>query len=310
MKALISGILGQDGSYLSELLLSKGYEVHGIYRRVASRSRFDFHGQVVLHEGSLESYASLFSVVEKVRPDECYHLASQSFVGYSFEDPFSTLDVNVNGTSFMLESIRLLVPKCRFYFAGSSEMFGNAYESPQTEETPFKPRSPYGISKVTGCHLTRLYREAYGLHASVGILFNHESPRRGPEFVTSKVTDAAARVKRGEKVRLWLGNLDARRDWGYAPDYVEAMWLMLQQPEPDDYVVATGETHSVRDLLDVAFDGLPWQNCVTLDRSLLRPADIHELKGDASKARRMLGWKPTVTFEEMIRLMVRGGSNA
>src|SRR5437016_1374711 len=267
--ALITGITGQDGSYLAELLLEKGYSVHGIVRRVALEdpehrlSRLHpFRPQVTLHAASLESYASIHQVVAKVQPDECYHLAAQSFVSYSFDDEFSTLNTNINGTHYLLAAVKNLAPGCRFYFAGSSEMFGKAEEAPQTERTRFHPRSTYGISKVAGFDLTRNYREAYGLHASSGILFNHESPRRGYEFVTRKITAGIAAILAGKAHELRLGNLEARRDWGYAPDYVEAMWQMLQQETPDDYVVATGETHSVREFTDMAFAlaGLRYQD--------------------------------------------------
>ncbi len=312
-RALITGITGQDGSYLAEFLLGKGYEVHGIVRRVAIedpeqrlwriRHLLD---RLHLHAGSLESYASIFKVIEQVQPEECYHLSAQSFVSYSFEDEFSTINTNINGTHFVLAALKDAAPGCKFYFAGSSEMFGNALESPQRESTPFNPRSPYGISKVAGFHLTRNYREAYGLFALSGILFNHESPRRGLEFVTRKVTRTAARVKLGLARELRLGNLEARRDWGYAGDYVKAMWLMLQQEEPSDYVVATGETHSVRELVEVAFShlGLDWREYVKVDQQLYRPAEIFELRGDARRSRAELGWEPTVGFQGLVRMMV------
>jgi GDPmannose 4,6-dehydratase len=260
-----------------------------------------------LHAASMESYASLFQVVRQVQPDECYHLAAQSFVDYSFEDEFSTINTNINGTHFMLSAIRQSAPACRFYFAGSSEMFGNTTESPQTERTPFRPRSPYGISKVAGFHLTTNYRDAYGLFASNGILFNHESERRGYEFVTKKIVSGVAKVKLGLAEELTLGNLDAKRDWGFAPDYVLAMWQILQQPEPDDYVVATGVSHSVRELAEKAFDvvGLDWNEFVRVDDRLFRPAEIFELRGDASKAKSHLGWKPSITFDEMIEMMIK-----
>jgi len=312
-KALITGITGQDGSYLAEFLLDKHYEVHGIVRRVALedpehrlwRLRHILN-DLILHPASLESYASIFKVIQKIRPDECYHLAAQSFVNYSFEDEFSTINTNINGTHYVLSAIKEMAPTCRFYFAGSSEMFGNAIEAPQNESTHFYPRSPYGISKVAGFDLTRNYRESYGLFALSGILFNHESPRRGFEFVTRKVTNAAAKIKLGMSTELKLGNLEAKRDWGFAPDYVKAMWLMLQQDEPDDYVIATGETHSVKKLAEIAFGhlGLNWREYVVADQTLHRPAEIFELRGDASKARKKFKWKPTVTFEELIRLMV------
>jgi GDPmannose 4,6-dehydratase len=312
-KALITGITGQDGSYLAELLLEKGYDVHGLVRRVALEDpehRLNrlapVRGRITLHAASLESYASIHRVVEKVRPDECYHLAAQSFVSYSFDDEFSTLNTNINGTHYLLASVAHLAPQCRFYFAGSSEMFGKVEEVPQTESTRFHPRSSYGISKVCGFELTRNYREAYGLHASSGILFNHESPRRGYEFVTRKVTSGVARILAGQASEIRLGNLDARRDWGHAREYVAAMWMMLQQPEPDDYVIATEEAHSVRDLVELAFScaGLDWSRYVVIDEDLYRPAEVNILLGDASKARVRLGWKPTVTFEALVREMV------
>src|SRR5580700_5885377 len=273
-RALITGITGQDGSYLAEFLLSKGYEVHGVVRRVALEDpdhrllRLSaVRGQVSLHAASLESFASVYQVVAKVAPEECYHLAAQSFVSYSFDDEFSTLNTNINGTHFLLSAVRDLAPKCRFYFAGSSEMFGKAEELPQTENTRFHPRSSYGISKVCGFELTRNYREAYGLHASSGILFNHESPRRGFEFVTRKITSGVARILAGAAREVKLGNLEARRDWGHAADYVEAMWLMLQQDQPKDFVIATAETHSVREFAELAFGlaGLDYREYVKAD---------------------------------------------
>jgi GDPmannose 4,6-dehydratase len=311
--ALITGITGQDGSYLSEWLLEKGYEVHGIVRRVAledpehrlSRLK-DIRGRLKLHAASLESYASIHRVVHEVQPDECYHLAAQSFVSYSFDDEFSTLNTNINGTHFLLSAVRTLTPECRFYFAGSSEMFGLADTVPQDENTPFHPRSSYGISKVAGFHLTRNYREAYGMYAGSGILFNHESPRRGFEFVTRKITSGAANILAGRRTELRLGNLEARRDWGHAREYVEAMWLMLQQPQPDDYVVATGECHSVREFVDLAFSylGLDYTKYVTADPELYRPAEVNLLKGDASKAQQVLGWTHHVKFDDLVREMV------
>ena len=312
-KALITGIDGQDGSYLTEFLLSKGYEVHGMVRRVALE--FPEHhlwrikhilNKITLHSGSLESYPSIFKVVEKVKPHECYHLAAQSFVSYSFEDEFSTINTNVNGTHFVLSAIKERAPKCKVYFAASSEMFGLAKETPQNESTPFHPRSPYGISKVAGFDLTRNYREAYGLFACNGILFNHESPRRGFEFVSMKIATTAVQVKLGLANVLKLGNLEAKRDWGFSGDYVKAMWLMLQQDKPDDYVIATNETHSVKEFADLAFRyaGLDWKDYVRIDKTFYRPAEINVLKGDYSKARKKLGWKPTVRFKELVRMMV------
>lgn len=311
--ALITGITGQDGSYLAEFLLSMGYKVHGIVRRVAIedpehrlwRIRHILD-KVVLHAASLESFASIFNVVDQVKPDECYHLSAQSFVSYSFEDEFSTINTNINGTHFVLSAIKQRAPKCKIYFAASSEMFGNARETPQNEGTPFNPRSPYGISKVAGFHLTQNYREAYGLYASSGILFNHESPRRGFEFVTRKVTNTTAKIKLGLAKELRLGNLEAKRDWGYAGDYVKAMWLMLQQDRPEDYVIATGETHSITDLVEIAFNfvGLEWKDYVVIDETFNRPAEINELKGDFSKAKKKLGWEPKVLFKELVQMMI------
>lgn len=312
-KVLITGITGQDGAYLARLLLEKRYEVHGIVRRVAIedpehrlwriRPILD---KLILHPGSLESYASLFNVVEKVKPGECYHLAAQSFVSYSFEDEFSTINTNINGTHYILSSIKYKAPKCKFYFASSSEMFGQVREVPQTENTPFHPRSPYGISKVAGFDLTRNYREAYGLFACNGILFNHESPMRGYEFVTRKISSGVARIKAGLNKELRLGNLDAKRDWGFAADYCEAMYLMLQQEKPDDYVIATGQTHTVKEFAELAFNhvGLNWKDYVKIDESLFRPAEVHELRGDFSKARKKLGWQPKVNFEKLVKMMV------
>ncbi|MBA2124543.1 GDP-mannose 4,6-dehydratase [bacterium Unc6] len=312
-KALITGITGQDGSYLAEFLLSKGYEVHGIVRRVAledSEHRLwrirHLLDKIVLHPGSMESYASIFKIVEETKPDECYHLAAQSFVSYSFEDEFSTISTNINGTHFVLSAVKEKAPKCRFYFAASSEQFGHVKETPQNENTPFHPRSPYGISKVAGFDLTRNYREAYGIFACNGILFNHESPRRGFEFVTRKIANAAARIKMGLAKELRLGNLKAKRDWGFAGDYVKAMWLMLQQNDPDDYVIATGETYSVKEFVKLAFNcvGLKWQNHVIIDKTFYRPSEVYLLRGDFSKARKKFGWKPKVKFEELVKMMV------
>lgn len=312
-RALITGISGQDGSYLSEHLLSLGYEVHGIVRRVALEDptrRFTRLENVLdlikLHPASMESYPSIFSIFSKYEFDECYHLAAQSFVAESFADGFSTMNTNINGTHYMLAALRELQPGCRFYFAGSSEMFGQVRESPQNESTPFHPRSPYGISKIAGFDLTRNYREAYGMFCVSGILFNHESPRRGFEFVTRKITSTVARIKAGITHELRLGNLDAKRDWGHAADYVQAMHLMLQQTEPDDYVVATGETHTVREFCVQAFGsvGLDYQEFVKTDERFYRPAEVDLLKGDSSKARSLLGWKPRYTFEELVEEMV------
>ena len=312
-KALISGITGQDGSYLAEFLLAKGYEVHGIVRRVAIEDPvhrlfriLSVKDRLHLHAASLESLPSLYRVLHTVRPDECYHLAAQSFVAYSFEDEFSTLNANINGTHHMLAAIRDVVPQCRFYFAASSEMFGNAEQSPQTEATPFYPRSAYGISKVAGYHLTRNYRQAYSIFASNGILYNHESPRRGYEFVTRKITSHAARIRLGLAKELRLGNLDAKRDWGHSADYVGAMWLMLQQDKPDDYIVATGEQHSVREFAETAFShvGLDYRRYVTIDPQFQRPADVETLLGDASKAKAKLGWASSHSFQALVHEMV------
>jgi GDPmannose 4,6-dehydratase len=314
-KALITGITGQDGSYLAELLLQEGYEVHGIVRRVAledPRSRMwrlrNFLDKIHIHSASMESYASLFNIISDVRPDECYHLAAQSYVSYSFEDEFSTINTNLNGTHYVLSAIKRQVPGCKFYFAGSSEMFGHVRETPQTEETPFHPRSPYGISKMAGFELTRNYREAYGLFALSGILFNHESPRRGPEFVTRKITSAAAKIKLGLEKKVKLGNIEAKRDWGHARDYVHAMYRMLQQEAPEDYVVATGRCYTVRDFLEIAFRSvkLDYRDYLEIDEKLYRPSEVYVLQGDASKACRKLGWQPETSFEQMIGEMIRG----
>ncbi|MFA5839296.1 MAG: GDP-mannose 4,6-dehydratase [Candidatus Margulisiibacteriota bacterium] len=312
-KALITGITGQDGSYLAELLLEKGYEVHGIVRRVAFEDVNHRMGRIkhllnklVLHPASLESYASIFNIFQKVKPDECYHLAAQSFVSYSFEDEFSTINTNINGTHYVLSSIKEACPSCRFYFAGSSEMFGMAFQTPQNEKTPFHPRSPYGISKVAGYHLTVNYREAYNIHASNGILFNHESPRRGYEFVTRKISSTVAKIKLGLESKLELGNLEAKRDWGFSGDYVDAMWRMLQQPKPGDYVAATGETHSVKEFAELAFElvGLDWKKYVVVNETLRRPSEVHLLQGDYSLAKKTFGWEPKVKFRELVKMMV------
>lgn len=317
-RALITGITGQDGSYLAELLLHKGYEVHGTVRRVALEDPTHrltrikhLLDTITLHGASLESYASIFSVVEGVRPDECYHLAAQSFVSYSFEDAFSTINTNINGTLFLLSAIKEKAPNSRFYFAATSEMFGRAKKTPQNEDTPFYPRSPYGISKVAGFDLVRNYREAYGLFACSGILFNHESPRRGFEFVTRKITSTVARIKLGQENELRLGNLEAIRDWGFAGDYVKAMWLMLQQDEPDDFVIATNESHTVKEFVELAFShvGLDWKGYVIIDKRFYRPAEVHILKGDYSKGKRKLGWEPTVRFDDLVKIMVETDMN-
>jgi GDPmannose 4,6-dehydratase len=316
---LITGITGQDGSYLTELLLSKGYEVHGVVRRVALEdpehrlSRIlDVLPCIHLHSGSLESYASLHRIVRDVQPAECYHLAAQSFVSYSFEDEFSTLNTNIGGTHHLLSALADQAPGCRFYFAGSSEMFGNPEHVPQSETTRFQPRSSYGISKVAGFHLTRNYREAYGMHASSGILFNHESPRRGHEFVTRKITAGIAAIVSGRARQLALGNLDAQRDWGHAREYVQAMWLMLQQPAPDDYVIATNECHSVREFVELAFAhvGLDYRDHVTIDPQLYRPAEITILRGDPAKAVERLGWTHRLGFRQLVEEMVEADCRA
>ncbi len=312
-RALITGITGQDGSYLAELLLSKGYEVHGVVRRIALEdpehrlSRIlPIRERIQLHAASLESYASILKVVERVQPEECYHLAAQSFVAYSFEDEFSTLNTNINGTHYVLAAIQERAPKCRFYFAGSSEMFGKADEIPQRETTRFHPRSAYGISKVAGFDLTRNYREAYSLYAVNGILFNHESPRRGFEFVTRKITSGVARIVAGKAKTLALGNLEARRDWGHAREYVEAIWKMVQQPEPQDLVIATGQNHSVRDFCEMAFRrvGLDYRDFVVADPLLHRPSEVTHLVGDSSKARARLEWTPKLALEDLVYEMV------
>lgn len=312
-RALITGITGQDGSYLSEHLLKLGYEVHGLVRRVGLENPehrlariTHLLDQIILHQASLESYPSVFHVFAKQEFDECYHLAAQSFVAESFADGFSTMNTNINGTHYVLAALRELQPQCRFYFAGSSEMFGKVRETPQRETTAFHPRSPYGISKVAGFDLTRNYREAYGMFCVSGILFNHESPRRGHEFVTRKITSNVARIKFGLASELRLGNLEAKRDWGHAADYVRAMHLMLQQPEPDDYVVATGATHRVRDFCEQAFAaaGLDYREYVKVDEQFYRPAEVELLVGDATKARNVLGWRPQYSFDELVREMV------
>ena len=312
-KALITGITGQDGSYLAKLLLEKGYEVHGIVRRVALehpearmwriRHLLD---QIHLHSASIDSYASIFNIISELKPDECYHLAAQSFVSYSFEDEFSTINTNLNGTHYVLSAIKRQAPECKFYFAASSEMFGNVDETPQNEETRFRPRSPYGISKLAGFELTRNYREAYGLFALSGILFNHESPRRGAEFVTRKITSSVAKIKLGIDNEIRLGNLDARRDWGHAHDYVRAMWLMLQQDDPEDFVIATGKSRSVREFLGTAFGyvGLDYNEYLSIDDQLYRPSEVNILEGDASRANQKLQWFPEISFEELVQEMV------
>lgn len=328
--ALITGITGQDGSYLAELLLRKGYQVHGVVRRVALEDP-DHHmwrirhiiRDITLHSGSLESYPSIFKIINSVKPSECYHLAAQSFVSYSFEDEFSTLNTNINGTHHILAAVKEASPSTRFYFAGSSEMFGKVREVPQKETTPFHPRSPYGISKVAGFDLTRNYREGYGIFASNGILFNHESPRRGFEFVTRKITRGICNLLQDKDFVIELGNLDAKRDWGYAEDYVEAMWLMLQHSIPDDFVISTGETHSVKDFINLAFSHanfkvewrgigesetaielLTGRTLVKVNPRYYRPSEVGLLIGDPTKAQCELGWKNKTSFNELVSLMI------
>ena len=308
-RGLITGITGQDGSYLAELLLEKGYEVHGLVRRSSSFNtwRIDHvREQLALHYGDLVDQNSLFRALEAVEPDEVYNLASQSHVKVSFEMPEYTTDVTAIGVLRLLDAVRDLSLPTRVYQAGSSEMFGLVQETPQTERTPFHPRSPYAVSKVYGHWMAVNYRESYSLYVSNGILFNHESPRRGENFVTRKITMGVAAIKQGRARELRLGNLEARRDWGYARDYVDAMWRILQRERPDDYVIATGETHSVREFCEEAFAyvGLDWRDFVKVDSKYFRPAEVDVLLGDASKARRELGWQPRVTFKELVRLMV------
>jgi GDPmannose 4,6-dehydratase len=309
-RALITGITGQDGSYLAELLLEKGYTVFGMVRR-ASKDNFEriehLLPRLELKQADLLDQLSLIRMLEESRPYEVYNLAAQSFVPTSWNQPVLTAEFTALGVTRLLDAIRLVDPAIRFYQASSSEMFGKVRETPQTEWTPFHPRSPYGVAKVYGHSITVNYRESYGLFACSGILFNHESPRRGLEFVTRKVTDAAARIKHGLQRELRLGNLDARRDWGFAGDYVQAMWLMLQQDEPDDYVVATGQSHSVQELVQYAFDeiGIDWRKHVVVDPKFRRPAEVDVLLGDASKARGKLGWEPKVSFPELVQMMVQ-----
>ncbi|HKP38223.1 MAG TPA: GDP-mannose 4,6-dehydratase [Pyrinomonadaceae bacterium] len=313
-RVLITGITGQDGSYLAEHLLALGYEVHGLVRRVAledPQRRFSriahLLDNLTLHPASLESYPSIFSVMSRHEFDECYHLAAQSFVAESFADGFSTMNTNINGTHYMLAALRELQPKCRFYFAGSSEMFGKVREVPQTESTPFHPRSPYGISKVAGFDLTRNYREAYDMFCVSGILFNHESPRRGFEFVTRKITAGVARIKDGREKELRLGNLEARRDWGHARDYVRAMHSMLQRDTAEDFVVASGESHTVREFCELAFGeaGLDYRQYVVEDEKFYRPAEVESLIGDSTKARTDLGWAPQYSFVDLVKDMLQ-----
>jgi len=311
--ALITGISGQDGSYLSELLLDKGYEVHGIVRRIAFEDPINrlwrishILDKIILHIASIENYGRLLNVIEKVQPTECYHLAAQSYVSYSFDDSVTTFNTNINGTLNILYALKEKAPKCKCYFAGSSEMFGNAEETPQSESTSFHPRSAYGISKVVGFDLTRNFRNIYNMFACSGILFNHESPRRSLEFVTRKITNAVARIKLGLQEYVCLGNLDSARDWGYAGDYVQAIWQMLQQNTPEDYVIGTGVLHTVRDLAKIAFEykGLNWENHVRVNRCLYRPSEIRPLRGDCRKAENKLNWCPSMEFKQLIYMMV------
>lgn len=316
-KALITGITGQDGSYLAEFLLGKGYEVHGIIRRSASFNterlsniQFQLHNRdshLHLHYGDLQDSNALNRIILEHKPNEIYHLGAQSHVRVSFDMPEYTAEVGAIGTLRVLEAIRHSGLPIRFYNAASSEMYGEVLETPQNEKTPFNPRSPYAVAKLFAFFMTKNYREAYGMHASSGILFNHESPRRGETFVTRKITTGIAKILSGKVNALYLGNLDARRDWGYAPEYVEAMWLMLQQDTPDDYVIATGETHSVREFVEEAFQlvGLNWKKYVKIDKNYFRPTEVEFLKGDASKAHRKLGWKPKVKFTELVRSMLK-----
>ena len=312
--ALITGITGQDGSYLAEFLLRKKYQVHGLIRRVAAEDKThrlwrlkNILNKITLHAASLESYASIVKIIQKIKPKEVYHLGAQSYIDYAFKDEFSTINTNINGTHFILSAIRDFSPKTKFYFAASSEMFGKVQQIPQTEKTPFYPRSTYGISKVAGFDLTRNYREAYNLFCCSGILFNHESPRRGFEFVTRKITHAVARIKYGLQKDLKLGNMDARRDWGHAEDYVRAMWLMLNRRSPEDFVISFGKQYSVRDFAKLAFKfvDLDYKKFVKVDKSLQRPSDVQYLLGNCSKARRILKWKPKYNFEGLVKDMVK-----
>ena len=309
-RALVTGVTGQDGSYLAELLLDQGYEVHGMVRR-SSTERFDriehIRDRITLHQGDLLDQRSLVDTLRASNPDEIYNLAAMSYVAASWVQPTLTAEFTGTGVTRLLEAMREVCPEARFYQASSSEMFGKVRETPQTEMTPFHPRSPYGISKVAGFDLTRNYREAYGMFCCNGILFNHESPRRGYEFVSRKITSAVARIKLGIEGELAMGNLDAKRDWGHAEDYVKAMHLMLQQPEADDYVVSMGETHTVREFCELAFAevGLDYQRYVRVDERFYRPAEVHALLGDSSKARRQLDWQPTYSFSDMVKQMVR-----
>ena len=312
--ALITGITGQDGSYLAELLLKKNYKVHGLVRRVALEDENHrlwrirhLVQKITLHAASLESYASLVKIIQKIKPTEVYHLGAQSYVDYSFKDEFSTLNTNINGTHYILSALKEFSPKSKFYFAASSEMYGKVLQNPQNEKTPFYPRSVYGISKVAGFDLTRNYRDAYNMFCCNGILFNHESPRRGFEFVTRKITHAVARIKYGLQKDLKLGNLDAKRDWGHASDYVEAMWLMLNNKKPKDYVISTGKHYSVRDFAKLAFKlvNLDYKKFIKTDKKFYRPSDVETLLGDCKKAKKELKWKPKYNFHQLVEDMVK-----
>ena len=312
--ALITGITGQDGSYLAEFLLKKGYSVHGIVRRVASEDKLhrfwrlkNFIDKLNIHAGSLESYASIINIITKIKPHEIYHLGAQSYIDYAFKDEFSTINTNINGTHFLLSAIKEFSPKTKFYFAASSEMYGKVLEIPQNEKTPFYPRSVYGISKVAGFDLTRNYREAYNLFCCSGILFNHESPRRGFEFVTRKITHSVARIKFGLQKDLKLGNLEAKRDWGHAKDYVEAMWLMLNKKKPNDFVISTGKHYTVRDFAKYAFSlvDLDYKKYVKIEKKLYRPSEVESLLGNCKKAKKELNWKPKYDFKKLVEDMVR-----
>lgn len=313
-KALITGITGQDGSYLAELLLNKNYEVHGVVRRVGignKQQRFwrinHILDKINLHSATIETFPSIYNVIKKIKPDELYHLAAQSFVKDSFDDEFTTMNVNINGTHYILASVKEIVPQCKVLFAASSEMFGKVKEIPQNEKTPFCPRSIYGISKVAGYNLIKHYRDAHNLFACSSICFNHESPRRGDEFVTRKISKAVARILLGLDKELRVGNIKVKRDWGFAGDYVKGMWLMLQQDKPDDFVFATGETHSVEEFIKEAFNTVDidnWQEYVKIDKRFFRKTEVDILLGDASKARQILNWQPSVKFKELVEMMV------
>ena len=311
--ALITGITGQDGSYLAELLLKKKYEVHGVVRREALEDQKHrlwrikkIKNDIKLHATSIENYLNLYKIIKKINPDEVYHLAAQSYVSNSFKDEFSTFTTNINGTHNILSAIKELDKKMKFYFAASSEMFGEVKKTPQDENTPLNPRSPYGISKLTGYHLSKHYKEAYGIHAACGILFNHESPRRGLEFVTRKISYSVAKIKYGLQKKIKLGNINAKRDWGHAEDYVKAMWLILQEKKPDNYVVGTGVGHTVKDFAKKAFEcvNLNYRDYIELDKNLIRPTEINSLIANYSKIKKDLKWKPTITFNNLVEEMV------